>query len=109
MAREIDVKIGQHIRACRKAKGLSQTYVADKLGITFQQVQKYERGLNRISCSTMIDLSKIIGHEVFECMISDVLSRQDVAIQPYIMGNIAKLSSKQQNALNVFVKSLIDG
>jgi transcriptional regulator with XRE-family HTH domain len=50
----IDVDTGARIRLRRKALGLSQTALADALGLTFQQVQKYERGANRISASMLV-------------------------------------------------------
>jgi transcriptional regulator with XRE-family HTH domain len=53
-----DVEIGQKIRALRIAKGVSQTTLADGLGVTFQQVQKYEKGANRVSAGR---LQKIAG------------------------------------------------
>jgi transcriptional regulator with XRE-family HTH domain len=40
----IDMEVGQRIRIYRKTRGLSQTTLADELGVTFQQVQKYEKG-----------------------------------------------------------------
>jgi transcriptional regulator with XRE-family HTH domain len=53
-----DLEIGQKIRALRVAKGVSQTTIADGLGLTFQQVQKYEKGANRVSAAR---LQKIAG------------------------------------------------
>lgn len=53
MYHDTDVHIGGRIRARRVEMGLSQTGLADKLGITFQQVQKYESGANRISGSRL--------------------------------------------------------
>jgi transcriptional regulator with XRE-family HTH domain len=53
-----DVEIGLKIRALRVAKRVSQTTLADGLGLTFQQVQKYEKGANRVSASR---LQKIAG------------------------------------------------
>ncbi len=50
----IDVNTGARIRMRRKALGLSQTALAKALGLTFQQVQKYERGTNRISASMLV-------------------------------------------------------
>jgi transcriptional regulator with XRE-family HTH domain len=44
-----DVIAGQRLRALRKRRGFSQAALADAIGISFQQVQKYERGLNRMS------------------------------------------------------------
>jgi transcriptional regulator with XRE-family HTH domain len=53
-----DLAIGRKIRALRIAKGVSQTAIADGLGLTFQQVQKYEKGANRVSAAR---LQKIAG------------------------------------------------
>lgn len=50
----IDVEVGARVRLQRKALGLSQTALAESLGLTFQQVQKYERGANRISASMLV-------------------------------------------------------
>jgi transcriptional regulator with XRE-family HTH domain len=49
----VDVYVGDRIRARRKLLGQSQQALAEYLGVTFQQVQKYERGSNRISASMM--------------------------------------------------------
>ena len=46
---QIDRAIGQRLRAYRLAAGMSQTAVGDHLGVTFQQIQKYEKGVNRLS------------------------------------------------------------
>lgn len=53
---EIDMSIGKRLRACRLMHGLTQHEIAEKAGITFQQIQKYERGLNRISGSRIYQL-----------------------------------------------------
>jgi len=47
----IDKHVGSRVRMRRMMLGLSQTMLADKLGLTFQQVQKYEKGTNRVSAS----------------------------------------------------------
>ena len=44
--------------------GMSQEKLAEKLGLTFQQVQKYEKGINRIGASRLFDLSKVLGVRV---------------------------------------------
>lgn len=51
--RALDLAIGARLRARRRQLGLSQTDLARKLGVSFQQVQKYERGSNRIAASTL--------------------------------------------------------
>lgn len=53
----IDVHVGHRVRARRKMLGLSQTQLGDELGVTFQQVQKYERGTNRIGSSRLFRMS----------------------------------------------------
>ena len=49
-----DVEVGQRIRARRMAKGMSQTDLGDLLGVTFQQVQKYEKGVNRVGAGRLV-------------------------------------------------------
>lgn len=53
-----DVKMGERIRMLRKSKNLSQQELGDGLGISFQQVQKYEAGSNRISCERLVDIAE---------------------------------------------------
>ena len=53
----IDVAVGARIRTRRRSLGLSQTELAEALGITFQQVQKYERGANRVSASMLVRIA----------------------------------------------------
>jgi len=56
----IDVQVGFNIRQIRKAQGLSQTALADALGVSFQQVQKYERGSNRVSASALWRVARFL-------------------------------------------------
>jgi transcriptional regulator with XRE-family HTH domain len=60
MAHAVDVHVGAHLRLQRMERGLSQTAVAEKVGLTFQQIQKYESGGNRISASTLFELAKFL-------------------------------------------------
>jgi len=53
----IDVAVGARIRIRRRWLGFSQTQLANALGITFQQVQKYERGSNRVSASMLVKIA----------------------------------------------------
>ena len=56
-----DREVGQRIRAQRLICNMSQEELGDKLGITFQQVQKYEKGTNRVSAGRLIRISEILG------------------------------------------------
>ena len=49
-ATEVDAYVGAQLKILRKSAKLSQTQLANKVGVTFQQIQKYERGTNRIGC-----------------------------------------------------------
>ncbi len=55
----VDVHVGARVRVRRKLLGMTQTGLGDALGLTFQQVQKYERGTNRISASRLYRLSGV--------------------------------------------------
>jgi transcriptional regulator with XRE-family HTH domain len=57
----MDREIGLRIRAQRLATGLSQTELAEVLGITFQQVQKYEKGMNRVSPGRLAKIAEKLG------------------------------------------------
>ena len=60
----VDIHVGQQIRRARILLGLTQTGLAKALNVTFQQVQKYERGANRVSASRLWDLSQILNVEI---------------------------------------------
>ncbi len=57
----VDVHVGARVRLRRTILGMSQAELGQAIGITFQQVQKYERGVNRIGASRLFDLSLVLG------------------------------------------------
>jgi transcriptional regulator with XRE-family HTH domain len=56
----IDIHVGSRVRLRRNMLGLSQEKLGEMLGLTFQQVQKYERGANRIGASRLLEMSRIL-------------------------------------------------
>lgn len=62
----VDVFVGQRLRAERLRRGVSQTELGAGIGVTFQQVQKYERGSNRVSASTLAKAAGVLGVKVAE-------------------------------------------
>ena len=56
----IDLHVGSRVRMRRMLLGLSQEKLGEALGVTFQQVQKYEKGMNRIGASRLQDMAKIL-------------------------------------------------
>ena len=57
----IDVHVGSRVRMRRMLVGMSQEKLGDSLGLTFQQVQKYEKGANRIGASRLFQISRVLG------------------------------------------------
>lgn len=64
----IDIKVGARIRSKRKEKGLSQDTLAQRVRITFQQIQKYEHGTNRVSASRLVEIC-----DALECSTDEIL------------------------------------
>ncbi len=71
----VDRLVGSNIRIFRTAKGLSQTALGDSLGVTFQQVQKYEKGVNRVGSSRLQKIAEVLGvpvNRLFDNAINDI-------------------------------------
>ena len=60
-ANPIDVQVGGRVRLRRMLLGMSQEKLGEHLGLTFQQIQKYEKGINRIGASRLFDLSQVLS------------------------------------------------
>jgi transcriptional regulator with XRE-family HTH domain len=60
----VDRLVGRNIRIYRLQKGMSQTELADALGLTFQQVQKYEKGANRVGSGRLLKIATILGLDI---------------------------------------------
>jgi transcriptional regulator with XRE-family HTH domain len=58
MPHPVDVEVGRRVRIRRQQLNMSQTDLANELKLTFQQVQKYEKGTNRVSCSRLFEMAK---------------------------------------------------
>jgi transcriptional regulator with XRE-family HTH domain len=64
----LDAQLGERIRHRRRDLGLSQSALGGKLGITFQQIQKYENGTNRVSATMLLKLSDALAMPVTELL-----------------------------------------
>lgn len=60
-ASEIDIHVGRRVRERRIILGMSQEELANRLNLTFQQVQKYERGINRINAGRLYEIAQLLG------------------------------------------------
>ena len=57
----VDVLVGRNIKICRLQRGLSQTELGRQIGVTFQQIQKYEKGGNRVGAGRLSDIARVLG------------------------------------------------
>lgn len=60
----VDVYVGRRLRLKRTILGLSQETVGKQIGVTFQQIQKYERGINRMGASRLYDFARALGVQI---------------------------------------------
>ncbi len=75
----IDVHVGSRIRLRRTLRGMSQTTLGEAVGLTFQQIQKYERGANRVSASRLWQFAQVLDVPVsffFDDMPSELLAER---------------------------------
>jgi len=108
-----DKLIGQRIKLRRTELHISQAELAGLLNppITFQQFQKYERGLNRIACATAIQISKVLKMDLNELLgVKSVV--KEVAIDPIayeLVLELQNISPALRPALLRFARALIKG
>lgn len=57
----MDVRVGRRVRSYREQRGLTQGALASRVGVSFQQLQKYERGANRISAGRLHAIAQVLG------------------------------------------------
>jgi transcriptional regulator with XRE-family HTH domain len=84
----IDIAVGQRIKVERLARRMSQTELAEKIGVSFQQVQKYEKGLNRVGAGRLTRIAEVLGIQVgafFETSASATLKDEDSKTSPLDM------------------------
>jgi transcriptional regulator with XRE-family HTH domain len=115
-ATPLDVEIGARLRQARIKCGLTQADLAKAAGISFQQIQKYERGTNRLTLSTLALLRPVLGVEVFELLpslrqdgsaIPDPLSAQGQSITGLSLAKLfSQMTTHQQASLLEVAKAI---
>lgn len=110
--RKIDVQIGHRLRELRIRRGLSQEALGDMLGISFQQVQKYEKGSNRLAGSTMWDISQRLDVPItwfFEGIEQKGPSKDLPKLRPadsVFHDELSKLPKEVRTALRILIRRL---
>ena len=83
----VDIAVGERVRLLRKQRGESQNGLGEAIGVSFQQIQKYERGSNRISISMLSRIANFLGTTV-----ADLIGEQDGGSSAF--GDLAGLMSE---------------
>ena len=123
----IDVHIGKKLKMIRIMSGMSQNQIGELVGVTFQQIQKYEKGLNKISAGKLYELSQVFGKPIsiffndyipdreyynFECkkeqdqFVSDEVKNKEIVSLIKAFNKIAK-SDTRKNVI-ALLRSLAD-
>lgn len=101
-ATSVDEEIGRRIRLRRLDLEMSQENLADKLGVTFQQVQKYEKGVNRVAAATLMRIAKILDLPIaafFPKETADAKSLADTPEDTELQLVVASLSERSRRLL----------
>ena len=91
----IDIHVGSRIRLRRTLLGMSQQKLGEAIGLTFQQVQKYERGANRVGSSRMFELARVLDVPIsyfFEEMGADTAQRG----REHAMGHVVEVAETDE-------------
>lgn len=75
--KEIDIEIGDRIKKLRNNLGLSQIGLAEKIGLSFQQIQKYEKGQTKITVNRLQQISEALNVSIQSFVAEDIMSQQD--------------------------------
>lgn len=117
----MDIALGAAIRIRRRTLGISQDALADQCGVTFQQVQKYENGANRISFSRLVQISAALkcrvgelvdvldGPDAATAQDLDLLTRTRVPGAVELLDTYARLPQESRTALLALLRALTGG
>ena len=111
MVHPVDIHVGKKIRQARLVRGLTQSGVAKQLGLSFQQLQKYETGYNRVSASKLFELSQLLDVSpsyFFEGLVSGTESPvQETLMDDQTAKAVKALSSIQDEKVKNHLRSMI--
>src|SRR5260370_258287 len=108
----IDAHVGTRIRECRTMAGLSQRQIAEVIGISFRQVHKYERGLNRVSAGRLYEIADVLDVPIvyFYDGLGDEALHPAAPSRPMLLETTRNFSAipneKHQQAFNQLVRVL---
>lgn len=106
MPHPVDIHVGKRVKEIRTVRGLTQSNVAEHLGISFQQLQKYETGANRVSASRMFELSKLLN--VSPSFFFEGLEGEKYETMPPMDMETARIASVLSSITNEKLKSRLN-
>jgi transcriptional regulator with XRE-family HTH domain len=112
----VDVLIGQNIRIQRLARQMTQSDLARQLGVTFQQLQKYEKGINRVGSSRLVRIAEVLGLPVMILLNgteragdADAASALDLIADRQSFRLVSAFSRIEHKALRAMLVALAEG
>jgi transcriptional regulator with XRE-family HTH domain len=110
MAHPVDVAVGNRVRDLRTRAGLSQTDLGQKLGVSFQQVQKYEKGVNRMGASRLIQICEALQvsiTDVFDGITSVSDAQARTLADPEAMRIARDIQRIENESMRTAIKQLV--
>ncbi len=111
----VDVLVGQRVRAYRLARRMSQSALAEEVGVTFQQIQKYEKGTNRIGSGRLKNVATVLGVGI-GALFAEGESDQsghdpftDILSQPYAARLLKAFGAINEGKLRLALVKLAEG
>lgn len=110
----VDVSVGMRVKMRRQMLGMSQKGLGETMGLTFQQVQKYETGINRISASALhriaVALKVPVGYFFEDADVRDpgALEAEVANATITLVRQIGQLNAEQRAAVRALIRALID-
>ena len=112
---EVDVEVGRRIRMQRINLGMSQTHLADAIGVTFQQVQKYEKGANRVGAGRLSQIASALDIPVASFFLEAPKQRvrgtdrsaADLLSRPHVLDLLKAFSQLESGPLRLSVVKLV--
>ncbi|WP_330168082.1 helix-turn-helix transcriptional regulator [Bartonella grahamii] len=99
----IDISIGKRIRHRRIAMGLSQKELGTHLGVSFQQIQKYEKGLNRVSAKCLLEIAQKLEVPLTffytDLLTADITTKEDLSTKEILLQHDQETYSEKEHSL----------
>jgi transcriptional regulator with XRE-family HTH domain len=114
----IDTEVGRRIRLRRTQLGMSQETLGERVGVTFQQVQKYEKGVNRVGASRLVRIAQVLNTTVQELvdinvngkgLKADHESMSEILVKPYALELLEQFNTIDDRQMKHAIVRLVEG